>query len=132
MVQEAPKISHRRPILKPCRGHDWSRPRNLLTFKNGGIIAGKFNNLAGNLRSGTQGSKSTPKSGETKPKLPGSAPANGHDPIPIDLGPVSECFDHDPKLLICEMQALGRSGNSVVWFSNPAGFWAGNRRSRGS
>ncbi len=29
-------------------------------------------------------------------------------------------------------QALGRSGNGIVWSSNPAGFWTGNRRCLGS
>ncbi len=45
----------------------------------------------------------SPKPDEAKPKMPGAVPANGRKPMPIDVGPVSGCFDHDPKLLDCEI-----------------------------
>ncbi len=41
---------------------------------------------------------SAPEPDETKPKTPGAVPTNRHKPIPNDFGPVSGCFDHDPKL----------------------------------
>ena len=46
------------------------------------------------------GPKSAPKPDEAKP---GAVPTNRHKPIPIDFGPVSGCFDHDPKLVNCEI-----------------------------
>ena len=49
------------------------------------------------------GPKSAPKPDEAKPKMPGAVPTNRHKPIPTDFGPVSGCFDHDPKLLNCEI-----------------------------
>ena len=49
------------------------------------------------------GPKSAPKSDEAKPNMPGAVPTNKHKPIPIDFGPVSGCFDHDPKLFNCEI-----------------------------
>ncbi len=42
------------------------------------------------------GPKSAPKPDEAKPKMPEAVPTNKHKPIPIDFGPVSERFDHDP------------------------------------
>ncbi len=47
--------------------------------------------------------KAVPKPDETTPKMPGAVPTNRHAPIPIDFGPVSTCFDHDPKLSNCEI-----------------------------
>ena len=35
--------------------------------------------------------------------MPGAVPTNRHKPIPIDSGPISACFDDDPKLLNCEI-----------------------------
>ncbi len=43
------------------------------------------------------------KLGQTKPPENGAAPANRNATIPHDSGPISECFDDDPKLLNCEM-----------------------------
>ena len=37
------------------------------------------------------------------------------------MGPVEKCMRDSG------IQALGRSGNGIVWCSNPAGFWTGNR-----
>ncbi len=37
--------------------------------------------------------------GQTKPKISGTAPTNQHTTIPNDLGPISVCFDDNPKLL---------------------------------
>ena len=56
------------------------------------------------------GPKSAPKPDEAKPKMPGSVPTNRHKPIPIDFGPVSGCFDHDPKLLNCEIAQPSQRG----------------------
>ncbi len=39
------------------------------------------------------------KLGQTKPKIPGTSPTNRHTTIPNDSGPISACFDDDPKLL---------------------------------
>ncbi len=47
--------------------------------------------------------KSAPKPNEAKPKMPGAVPTNWREPIPIDFGAVSVSFDHDPKLLHCEI-----------------------------
>ncbi len=43
------------------------------------------------------------KLGQTKPKISGTVPTNRHTTIPNDSGPVSACFDDDPKLLNCEI-----------------------------
>ncbi len=52
-------------------------------------------------------SMSTPdlglKQGQTKPKIPGTEPTNRNTTIPNDSGPISECFDDDPKLLNCKI-----------------------------
>ncbi len=48
------------------------------------------------------GPKSAPNPDVAKPKVPGAVHANRHKPIPIDFGPVSVCFDHDPKHVNCE------------------------------
>ena len=40
---------------------------------------------------------------QTKPNIPGTVPTNWHTTIPNDSGPVSACFDDDPKLLNCEI-----------------------------
>ncbi len=47
--------------------------------------------------------KLAPKPYEAKPKMPGAVPTNRRKPIPIYFGPVSGCFDHDQKLLNCEI-----------------------------
>ncbi len=39
------------------------------------------------------------KLGQTKPKISGTVPTNQHTTIPNDSGPISACFDDDPKLL---------------------------------
>ena len=39
------------------------------------------------------------KRGQTKPKIPGTVPTDRHTTIPNDSGPISACFDDDPKLL---------------------------------
>ncbi len=43
------------------------------------------------------------KLGQTQPKIPGTVPTNRHTTIPNDSGPISACFDGDPKLLNCEI-----------------------------
>ena len=43
------------------------------------------------------------KLGQSKPKISGTAPTNRHTTIPNDSGPISACFDDDPKLLNCEI-----------------------------
>ncbi len=43
------------------------------------------------------------KLGRTKPRISGTAPTNRHTTIPNDSGPISACFDDDPKLLNCEI-----------------------------
>ncbi len=40
------------------------------------------------------------KLGQAKPKISGTVPTNRHTTIP---GPISACFDDDPKLLNCEI-----------------------------
>ena len=43
--------------------------------------------------------KSGPTPNNTTPKMPGAVPTDDrHKSIPIHFGPVSGCFDHDPKL----------------------------------
>ncbi len=54
------------------------------------------------------GPRTAPKPDEAKPKMPGAVPTNRRKAIPIDFGPVSGCFDHDPKLLNCEIPALAK------------------------
>ncbi len=51
-----------------------------------------------------------PKLGQTKAKMPGTAPTDQHTMIPNDSGPISACFDDDPKLLHCEI-AQPREGS---------------------
>ncbi len=43
------------------------------------------------------------KRGQTKPQIPGTVPTNRHTTIPDDSGPISACFDDDPKLFNCEI-----------------------------
>ncbi len=43
------------------------------------------------------------KRSQTKPKTPGTVPTDRHTTIPNDSGPISACFDDDPKLLHCEI-----------------------------
>ena len=43
------------------------------------------------------------KRGQTKPKIPGKVPTDRHTTIPDDSGPISACFDDEPKLLTCEL-----------------------------
>ena len=43
------------------------------------------------------------KLGQTKPNIPGTVPTNRHTTLPNDSGPISACFDDDPKLLNCEI-----------------------------
>ena len=43
------------------------------------------------------------KRSQTKPKIPGTVPTDRHTTIPNDSGPISACFDDDPKLLNCEI-----------------------------
>ncbi len=38
------------------------------------------------------------KLGQAKPKISGTVPTDGHTTIPNDSGPISSCFDDDPKL----------------------------------
>ncbi len=67
------------------------------------------------------GPKSAPKPDEAKPKTPGAVPSKWHKPIPIDFGPASGCFDHDPKLFnlrdsSAEARAYpGRSTGTLVF-----------------
>ncbi len=51
-----------------------------------------------------------PKPDEGKPKMPGAVPTTRHKPMPIDFGPVSGCFDRDPKLLHREIDQPGKVG----------------------
>jgi hypothetical protein len=51
------------------------------------------------------GPKWAPKPDEAKPKMPGTVPRKQHRSIPIDFGPVSGCFYHDPNLLNCDSSA---------------------------
>ncbi len=48
------------------------------------------------------GPKSAPEPGEAKPKMPDAVTTNRCKPSAINVGPVSECFHHDPKLFYCE------------------------------
>ena len=48
------------------------------------------------------------KLGQTKPKISGTVPTNRHTTIPNDSGPISTCFDDDPKLLNCEIAQPSR------------------------
>ena len=43
------------------------------------------------------GPNSAPEPDKAKPKITGAVPTNRHEPIPIDSGPVSACFGHEPK-----------------------------------
>ncbi len=43
------------------------------------------------------------KLGLTKPKISGTAPTDRHTTLPNDSGPISSCFDDDPKRLNCEI-----------------------------
>ncbi len=43
------------------------------------------------------------KLGKLKPKRFGTVPTNRHTTIPNESGPISACFDDDPKLLDCEI-----------------------------
>ncbi len=54
-----------------------------------------------------------PKPDEAKPKITGALPANRRNPIPIDFGPVSGCFDHDPKLFNCEIPVFAKSHRTL-------------------
>ncbi len=58
--------------------------------------------------------KSAPKPHKAKPKMAGAVPTNPPKPMSIDFGPVSGCFDHNPKLLNCEIAhpSLGWSQES--------------------
>ncbi len=42
------------------------------------------------------------KLGQTKPKISGTVPTKRHTTIPNDSGPMSACFDEDPKQINCE------------------------------
>ena len=52
------------------------------------------------------------KLGQTKPKISGTVPTNRHTTIPNDSGPISACFDDDPKLLNCEIARPRLCGRS--------------------
>ncbi len=43
------------------------------------------------------------KRGQTRPKIHGTVSTNRHTTIPNDSGPISACFDDDPKLVNCEI-----------------------------
>ncbi len=43
------------------------------------------------------------KLGQTQPPKSGTVPTNRHTTIPNDSGPISVCFDDDPKLVNCEV-----------------------------
>ncbi len=69
---------------------------------------------------------SAPKPDETKPNISGAVPTNRPKPIPIDFGPISGYFDHDPKLFNCEIaqprskgEGGGESSHGLTW---PADF----------
>ncbi len=55
---------------------------------------------------------------QTKPKISGTIPTNRRSTIPNDSGPISACFDDDPKLSNCEIaqpNQLGRKIKAVCW-----------------
>jgi hypothetical protein len=55
--------------------------------------------------------------GEAKPRMPGDMPTNRHKPMPIDFGPVSGCFAHDPKLLqagFCRLKHRHRNADPEI------------------
>ncbi len=57
-----------------------------------------------------------PKLGQTKPKIAGVVSTNRHTMIPNDSGPISACFDDDPKLLDCEIaQPRGTLRTGLYW-----------------
>ena len=41
--------------------------------------------------------------GQSRPQIPGAVPTDRHTTIPNDSGPISACFDDDPKLLNCKI-----------------------------
>ncbi len=54
------------------------------------------------------------KPGQTKPKIPGTVPTNRHTPMPNDSGPISACFDDDPKLLNCKIAQPNGTGAELA------------------
>ena len=97
-VTSAPKMSShdlpRRRALANCR---LLAPRSLLAERTGPRrllrIRPKIDAL---------GPKSAPKPETNCPKMPRAVPTNRHKPTPIDFGPASLRFDHDPKLVNCQ------------------------------
>ncbi len=49
------------------------------------------------------GPESGLKDSKTKPRIPGTVPTDRHTTIPNDPGPMSACFDDDPKLVNSEI-----------------------------
>ncbi len=50
---------------------------------------------------------------QTEPKISGTVPISLQTTIPNDSGPISACFDGDPKLINCEIaQPLSSAGQS--------------------
>jgi hypothetical protein len=43
------------------------------------------------------------KLGQTRPKISATVPTNRHPRVPNDSGPISACFDDDPKPFNCEI-----------------------------
>ncbi len=51
------------------------------------------------------------KRSQTKPQIPGMVPTDRHTTIPKDSGPISSCFDDEPKHLNREITQPRLSGN---------------------
>ncbi len=54
------------------------------------------------------------KLGQIKPKISGTVPAHRHTTIPTASGPISVCFENDPKLLNCETAQPNRPWCSMM------------------
>ncbi len=59
------------------------------------------------------------KLGQTKPKISGTVPTNRLTTIPNDSGPISACFDNEPKLSTCEIALARELGALSHPASNP-------------
>ncbi len=49
------------------------------------------------------------KLGQSKPKISGTAPTDRHTTVPDESGPISACFDDDPKPLKCKISSAESS-----------------------
>ncbi len=53
------------------------------------------------------------KRSQTKPKIPGTVPPDRDTTIPNDYGPISACFDDDPKIFNCEIAQPSEGGGCL-------------------